>query len=165
MVAASARHALAVLDLVIDRQPGALSKPLFDAAISTCCAQYLAPEALRVYERMASCGFAPTLRSCNMALAACSHGGDVKAVMAILDDMEARGVAPNDFTAVSALQACMFKRAGRHEDAVSIVTQLTASTGASPSAEVADALLSVCEASMEKSPGALGKVCHGSGGG
>ncbi|KAG1666121.1 hypothetical protein FOA52_010911 [Chlamydomonas sp. UWO 241] len=149
--AASAPLALAVLDHVSASQPEALTKGTFDAAVTACASEYLPGEAIRVYAAMAEHGFAPDVRSANMAISACSHGGDIAGVLRVLDDMDERGVAPNEFTGEAALQACLYKRQGRYEDAVSIVLRLSErSGGRAPSAEVADAVISVCVASISK---------------
>eukprot|EP00955_Chlamydomonas_euryale_P045570 353182-Chlamydomonas_euryale.AAC.62 len=153
--AGAPQHALAVLDQVADGNPNAMSKHLFDAAISVCATQFLAKEAWCVFESMAKAGFHPDVQSCNMVIAAFSHGGDVAGVMRVLDDMEERRIKPNEYTGMSALQACLYKRAGRHEDAVCLVERLVQSSGRPASAEVADALLSVCEAAMDKSEGVI----------
>lgn len=179
----SAELALALLDELVslsdpssttagpsDRQrqqqqrPPGVSKGCYNAALSVCCTQLFgaaaSKEALRVY------GMMPTadkdVGACNLAIAACSHGGNVLDVISLIDDMADNGILPNDFTVRSALQACMFKRKGDMlEEALEIFSRLSSMSCASrspapkqqggrPSVEIVDALLQICEASMDK---------------
>lgn len=116
--AGSAQLALALLDLLTSSHASALSKAAFDATITVCSTQYLAGEAVRVYRLLPHFGFAPDVHTCNMTITACSQGGDVQGVLEILGDMQRQGITLNDFTALMALQACMYKRKGRHQVSV-----------------------------------------------
>ena len=60
-------------------------------------------------------GLSPDVQTCNLAILACSHGGDVDGILKLIDDMVAKGITPNDFTLITALQSCMFKRRGRYQ--------------------------------------------------
>ena len=170
----SAELALAMLDEMVSQSsqsssgpstsgrvenPVAVGKGAYDAALSACCTQLFgavaAREALRVYELMPA--HDRDVGSCNLAISACSHWGDLRGVMIVVDDMVQRGIVSNDFTMRSALQACMYKRkGGMHETAVELVKKLSSMSSAGGkqgqrlSSEVVDALLLVCEAAMDK---------------
>jgi pentatricopeptide repeat protein len=162
----SAELALALLDELVSQSNQAtastsgraVGKGAYDAALSVCCTQLFgavaAREALRVFFLIPSAD--RDVGSCNLAISACSHWGNLKGVMTVVDDMSLQGVQPNDFTVRSALQACMFKRrGGMHLEAVELVKKLSSMSsggkqGQRLSNEVVDALLLICEAAMDK---------------
>ena len=58
---------------------------------------------------------APDVQTCNLVIAACSHRGDVDGTLRLINDMDTKGIVPNDFTLMTALQSCLFKRRGRYQ--------------------------------------------------
>ncbi|GAX76303.1 hypothetical protein CEUSTIGMA_g3748.t1 [Chlamydomonas eustigma] len=142
--------ALSLLDFLVSQSPSnLLSKSILDAALSVCCTHYLGREALRVYNMYGKLGIDLDVKSCNLAIAACSHGGDLDNVLKIIADMRSRGLQSNDFTLLMGLQTCMFKRRGQHEVAMQMFFDLSP-PGRQPSAECLDVMLSVCEAAIDK---------------
>eukprot|EP00195_Chlamydomonas_chlamydogama_P009493 CAMPEP_0202892486 /NCGR_PEP_ID=MMETSP1392-20130828/2204_1 /ASSEMBLY_ACC=CAM_ASM_000868 /TAXON_ID=225041 /ORGANISM="Chlamydomonas chlamydogama, Strain SAG 11-48b" /LENGTH=693 /DNA_ID=CAMNT_0049576461 /DNA_START=248 /DNA_END=2329 /DNA_ORIENTATION=- len=160
----SAPLALALLDWLLEHHSPLVTKHTFDAALAVCCSQFRTREALRVHATMMQHGIAADLRSTNLALASCSHTGAVVEAMQLLEELVARGGAPNEFSVLMMLQTCAFKRRGRYKEAVRAVQMFRdAQQGASPHQqpqhhhlhqslprEVLDGVLTVFEAAIHK---------------
>ncbi|KAF5833357.1 hypothetical protein DUNSADRAFT_10398 [Dunaliella salina] len=148
----SAGLAIVAADWLADARPKLGNSPVvLDAALRVASTATFGPDAaLRFFHRRRSAGLPPAVFAANAVITACSHCGDSRRALEILEGMVRDGLVPNEFSLVMALQATNYKCRGLHKEAMRVVA--TWPHGPLLPSSVVDLLLAVFEAALMKAP-------------